>query len=236
MSPFSSANDQHRECWDLLPWVANERIASQDWKRIEAHLHACEACQKELTGQRELRELIRANEAIVIAPQASLQKLMQRIDGSESDETSPETAAALSPPSPVRERAQHRDRPASRWLAIAAGIQALAIGVLLATLWSQSQAVLTAPRFATLTTPSSVPEGPVIRVVFRNEVTIGELNQIVRALDAHIVAGPNSAGVYTLQLAGEQRTNADVEQLASQLRRDERVLFSEPAVAEITTR
>src|SRR5690606_27245728 len=97
------------------------------------------------------------------------------------------------------------------------------------------QALLTAPRFSTLTTPATVPQGPVIRVVFRDEVTVGELNEIVRSLEAHIIAGPNSAGVYTLQLAGEHRTSEHVERLAAQLRLDTRVLFSEPAFAEIAT-
>ncbi len=234
MSLFSSTHDQHRECWDLLPWVANERIASHEWKRIEAHLSTCDACQKELAAQRALRELIRADEAIVIAPQSSFQKLLHRIDGEEIDASVRSPVAG--PASSGREQTQSRPRRATRWLAIAAGIQALAIGVLLAMLAAQHQSLLTAPRFATLTAPASAPAGPVIRVVFQDDVTIGELNQIVRALGAHIVAGPNSAGVYTLQLAGEQRTSAELEQVAAQLRRDERVMFSEPAVAEITAR
>lgn len=232
MNPFSGMHDPHRDCWDLIPWVANERIAAQDFKRIEAHLSACGRCQDELDLQRKLRELMRTDDAIVIAPQASLQKLMQRIDGVDPDERT-ETVSSVPEPSAGR---SSQGRRAPRWLAIAAGIQALAIGLLLAALWWQSQAIMTAPRYSTLTTAASAPEGPVIRIVFRNDVTIGEVNEIVRSLDAHIIAGPNSAGVYTLQLAREQRTSAAVERLAARLRDDERVLFSEPAVAEVTAR
>lgn len=232
MNPFSGMHDPHRDCWDLIPWIANERIAAQDFKRIEAHLSACGRCQDELALQRKVRELMRTDDAIVIAPQASLQKLMQRIDGVDPDER---TETVSSVPEPPAGRS-NQGRRASRWLAIAAGIQALAIGLLLAALCWQSQAIMTAPRYSTLTTAASAPEGPVIRIVFRNDVTIGEVNEIVRSLDAHIIAGPNSAGVYTLQLAREQRTNAAVERLAARLRDDERVLFSEPAVAEVTAR
>ena len=223
--------DAHRYCWDLLPWVANERISAIDLRRIEPHLHECTACQKELATQRRLREVMRTEAPIVIAPQASFQKLLQRIDAQEDGEFL-DTSSVNARPSPVRARV----RPAPRWLVVAASVQALIIGLLLAGGWFQSQALLTAPRFTTLTTPASTPQGPVIRVVFRDQITVGELNAIVRSLDAHVVAGPSSAGVYTLQLAGEHRSSADVEQLAAKLRLDTRVLFSEPAFAEMPGR
>jgi hypothetical protein len=228
MSPFS-ASDKHRECWDLLPWLANERLSPNDLQRIEPHLQACAACQAELALQRRLRDAIRTDDAVVIAPQASFQKLMQRIDDEEA-------ASESSDPNETQQTDKLRWLRRPHWLAIAASVQAVAIAVLLATMWSQSQALLTAPRFSTLTTPSSVPRGPVIRVVFREQITIAELNELVRSIEAHIVAGPNSAGVYTLQLTGGEQTSERVEKIAAQLRKDERILFSEPAVAEITSR
>lgn len=227
ISLTSNMNDKHRQCWELLPWVANERISPSDLKRIQSHLDECSACQKELASQRRLRELMRTEESVVIAPQASFQKLMQRIEAEEEGEIA-------APPRAVEgTRSAARSTRPPRWLAIAAAVQAVVIGLLLAGMWFQAQAVLTAPRFSTLTTPATVPQGPVIRVVFRDEVTIGELNDIVRSLGAHIVAGPNSAGVYTLQLQAEERTSEHVERIAAQLRQDSRVLFSEPAFAEI---
>lgn len=231
ISLTSNMSDKHRQCWELLPWVANERISPSDLKRIQPHLRECSACQEELASQRRLRELMRADESIVIAPQASFQKLMQRIEAEEESEIAEAPRAAKG----TSRSAARAARP-PRWLAIAAGVQAVIIGLLLAVTWFQAHALLTAPRFSTLTTPATVPQGPVIRVVFREEVTIGELNEIVRSLGAHIVAGPNSAGVYTLQLEGEQRTSKHVEQVAAQLRQDSRVLFSEPAFAEIAPR
>ncbi|NLG77285.1 MAG: hypothetical protein GX535_13715 [Xanthomonadaceae bacterium] len=224
-------HDAHRRCWDLLPWVANERIAATDLARIEPHLRECAACQEELATQRRLREMMRGEAPIVLAPQASFQKLLRRIDAQEDDEPL-DAPPANARPSPSPPRA----RRAPRWLAVAASVQALIIGLLLVGGWFQSQALLTAPRFTTLSTATAAPQGPVIRVVFRDEVTVGELNAIVRSLDAYVVAGPNSAGVYTLQLAGEHRSSEDVEQLAAKLRLDNRVLFSEPAIAESAPR
>lgn len=223
MNPFGTPSDKHRECWDLLPWLANERLTANDTRRIEAHLRQCNSCQAELAAQRRLRDAVRGSaEPVVLAPQASLQKLMARIDEEEP------AGAGIPRPARVPRRA-----PRTRWLAIAAGIQAFAIAALLGTVWWQSHEWMTAPRFSTLTTPSSVPEGPVIRIVFREHITIAELNELLRSLDAHIVSGPSTAGVYTVQLTKARRTNEHTEEVAAQLRNDPRVSFSEPAIAEL---
>jgi hypothetical protein len=229
VNPFSGINDKHRECWELLPWLANERLATKDVRRIESHLRECEQCQAELAQQRQLRDAMRADEAVVLAPQASFQKLMQRIDAEDEAPRVDEKEAHVLPQ-------LKRETRFPRWLPIAAAVQAFAIAALLGTVWWQSEQMMTAPRFSTLTTPSSAPEGPVIRIVFGEQITVGEINDLLRSLQAHIVAGPNSAGVYTVQLAGAQRNASDVEAIATQLRTDPRVIFSEPAIAEITAK
>jgi anti-sigma factor RsiW len=225
MNRFIGNQDKHRECWELLPWYANERLPLKDVQRIEAHLRECTPCRMELTEQRALRDAIRAEDAVVLAPQASFQKLMQRIDSDDQRRPVNEPASRM-----------HRPARAPRWLAFAAGVQAFAIAALLGTVWWQSEQIRTAPRFSTLTAPSSAPEGPVIRIVFGEQVTVGEINDLLRSLQAHIVAGPNSAGVYTLQLGDPKHDSSDIEEIAAQLRTDPRVIFSEPAIAEITAK
>ena len=39
---------RHRECWDQIPWLANESIDPRDHARIEPHLSACHECRQEL--------------------------------------------------------------------------------------------------------------------------------------------------------------------------------------------
>ena len=56
----------HGECWNLLPWIANESAEAKDVARVEAHLGECRECQEELEFQRQLRNAIRAEEAIVL--------------------------------------------------------------------------------------------------------------------------------------------------------------------------
>jgi hypothetical protein len=79
----------HGECWNLLPWIANESAAARDVARAEVHLRDCRECKEELEFQRQLRNAIRAEDAVVLAPQTSLQKLMQRIDTVEDIDDEP---------------------------------------------------------------------------------------------------------------------------------------------------
>lgn len=219
----------HGECWNLLPWIANESAAPKDVARVEAHLNGCEECQKELEFQRQLRNAIRSEEAIVLAPQTSLQKLIQRIDGVEEAMT--ECAAAQATQAVSAEVVSLTRREPARWLLIAAAVQGIAITGLLTALWFQSREALTEPRFTTLTTQAAVARGPVIRVVFADSAALDEVNQVLRSIDAQIVAGPSEAGVYTLGLAADSSHGSNLDQAIARLRADGRVMFAEPAVA-----
>lgn len=216
----------HGECWNLLPWIANESAAAKDTARVEEHLRGCRECQEELEFQRQLREAIRSEEAIVLAPQTSLNKLMQRIDTIDVDD---EEAAAPVPLAPVITR---REPARMRWLPIAAAVQGVAIAGLLSALWLQSRDDLTAGRYSVLTTPTAaVAGGPVIRVVFGGNVALEDMNRVLRSIDAQIIAGPSEAGVYTLGLASGAADKSGVEKAIAQLRADSRVKFAEPALA-----
>ena len=217
----------HGECWNLLPWIANESAATKDLARVEEHLRDCRECQEELNFQRQLREAIRSEEAIVLAPQTSLQKLMQRIDSVADMDDEHEVAPAAAEPVVAR-----REPARLRWLPIAAAVQGIAIAGLLAALWSQSRDELAAGRYSVLTTPTAaVAGGPVIRVVFGGSVALDDMNDVLRSIDAQIIAGPSEAGVYTLGLASGAADKSGVEKAIAQLRADGRVMFAEPAVA-----
>jgi hypothetical protein len=232
MKGMHSTSDRHREAWDLLPWLANESLAGDDARRVEEHLRECETCQVEFHMQRQLRDIIRAEDAVVLAPQASWQKLMQRIELHDecAELDLPDTVVAIG----------GRPTPAGalrvpRWLAIAAGLQAITIAILLGALWHQSHELENAPRFATVTSPAETHNGPIIRVVFNDRITVGELNELLRSIGGYVVAGPSPAGVYTLALLADA-PGQQVADVAAQLRADHRVVFSEPASVEITGR
>jgi Putative zinc-finger len=235
---FRGPSDVHNECWELLPWLANERLSNRETARVEVHLRECAACREELAVQHQLRQAIRGHDAVVLAPQTSLQKLMQRIDhGQETDDA---LDAARSVAAPVPKSRSWAHRPG--WLAIAAGVQGVAIAALLSALWWQSHEALNAPRFTTLTSSQPVTHGAVIRVVFADNVTLDDVNGMLRSIDAQIIAGPSEAGVYTLGLtvrSGTAQSSPDgaqagnrLEAALAHLRASDHVVFSEAAVAQ----
>jgi hypothetical protein len=222
----------HRDCWDLLPWVANERLSSEDAARIGSHLSGCAACQAELRAQARLREAIRGEQALMLAPQTSLQKLMQRLDAEKPGHETVASASAAAPKAPRQERAHRRS-----WLAIAVAVQGVAVALLLsAASWRWYQQMLE-PSFTTQTVSSAVVvDGPVIRALFAEGVTLHELDELLRSVNAQIVAGPSEAGVYTLAPASGAATDTQIDAAVARLRTDRRVLFAERAEAEVRAR
>jgi hypothetical protein len=221
--------DIHRECWDLLPWLANERAAPRDVARIEFHLRECRECQQELEAQRAVRESIRSNEPIVLAPQTAFQKLMQRIDN--VDDVVKEEPVERAP-----ERIESAVRTSLRWtrlLPIAAAVQGIAILVLLGALWQQHRETLTAGRFWTLETQPTPARGPVIRVVFVEDVALEEVSNLLRSVEAQIIAGPSEAGVYALALTSDTASSPSIDAALAKLRADGRVIFAESVKMQV---
>lgn len=219
--------DTHEYCWNMLPWFVTGRLSGEDAQRIERHLESCAACRAELAEQRELCVHIRRDEPLLLAPQASLQKMMARIDASASRDPTLEVA----PTSEIPTSIPVKGRP-YRWLAIAAALQAVTIAVLLAFVLRGTTQEMTAPRFTTLTTGSTVNEGGAsLRVVFKPETQAAAMQSLLRSVKAQVAAGPTEAGVYTLRLtnAADER---DVSRALSQVRADKSVIFAERVAIE----
>ncbi|HEX2492845.1 MAG TPA: zf-HC2 domain-containing protein [Steroidobacter sp.] len=214
----------HEECWERIPWIANRTLDERGYARIEAHLRSCRECREELELQQRVRAAMRSEEAIVLAPHKGLQKLMQRIDAAQMEESTP-------PPAQQNPRAPQRNRRWGRWAALAVAAQGLLLAVLFGASWRAREEALEAPRFQTLTTPSGdVAAGAVIRVVFEAGASVDEMNAALRSIDAQIVSGPSEAGVYTLALATDRQADDErIDAALARLRADPRVLFAESA-------
>jgi hypothetical protein len=215
---------EHREIWDLLPWLANQRLTDAQAERAERHLQQCDACRAELHIQQQLREAVRAEDAVVLAPQTSFNKLMQRIDAAEAANVEEETKMAPA--------ARKHVGGMPRWLAIAASIQVVTVAALLGSLWWQQREVQTAPRYATLTAPAPIAKGPVLRVVFDEQTKLIDIHELLKEIDARVVAGPTDSGVFTLALNDKASSIDTLNSAASRLRQDAHVVFCEPAVME----
>jgi hypothetical protein len=229
----------HRECWELLPWLVNESLTEAQKQRLEGHLEQCDSCRREAQEQELLREHMRREEAVLYAPQASFQALLNRIDDPRSGQV----------PRPVEYH--HGSRPA-KLLAAAVAVGALAIiGISSVSAWRLREERFAA-RYSTLTSsPEVVARVPAARVVFAPTMSLAQLSELLRTYNAQVVTGPSDAGVYTLMFVprtDDQRaahTNRDdgrapgdtasMEALVAAaipaLRKDPNVLFAEPVIA-----
>ena len=243
----------HQECWELLPWVVNGRLSGTDAARVSQHLQECSRCSEELHVQQQLCEAMRRDDPVLLAPQSSLKKLWQRFDTPAlsqttalSETTVPQTTVSEKTMQSAHEAALIQEcvpasiaaspmPPASglsRRMLLALAAQALLIVGLLA--WSGWQTLerWQAPRFVTLTTPSTPAERQgAVRVVFLPDTKIQEMNELLQIFEAQVLAGPNTAGVYTLGLS--RTANADADVVAGKLRANRHVQFAESTAATV---
>jgi hypothetical protein len=217
-------SDLHHDCWQMLPWIVSGRISAGERQRVERHLLECTECREELDEQRALCDLVRGEESVVLAPQASLQKLMSRIDASLVGGSEPIEAVdadAVSPHAPLRAH------PIPRWIAVAAAVQTVAIAALLTLIWQQRDAEMNAPRFTTLTNTTATDlHGPILRVVLEPQMTNAQLQNLLLGVNAQIVSGPTEAGVYSLTLKSTPRIGS-VTAVLEKVRATQGVIFAE---------
>src|ERR1700681_4920088 len=124
MNTPNPSTAEHREIWELLPWLVNGRLSESDCRRAEAHLRLCSACRDEHAAQRQICQVIASDTAVEQMPMAGLNKLRQRIEKTKSA-GSPSDRAAPAPPG--------RAKPATGWQlrsgAVAASVLAIAVAL-----------------------------------------------------------------------------------------------------------
>lgn len=232
----------HERSWQLLPWFVNGTLPAEQVTLVEQHVTTCAECTSEVRAHRALQAQLREGDAIVMAPQSAWQKMAARLDDEDEALTARYAARAVKPARHAH-TTRHEVVVATPWTwAVAA--QALIIMGLASALWWQTrtpdEASLQAsawaqPQYQTLTSAAEPPSGPgVVRVVFRRDLALVEVNALLRALSTQIVAGPTEAGVFTLaaptvlaNLGGVEKNS--MEPLLTHLRADARVIFAEPA-------
>jgi hypothetical protein len=233
------SSEAHRESWDLLPWLVNERLPAAQRARVEEHLRDCALCRDELEAQRDLCKRITADERIAYSPSAAFEKLWTRIEDVEREEGGP--GADLQPdvhrnaddvaPSGTRTRPWTRAVPAlSRWLVAAVIVQAVALSWIAYGLLVDRADLEW--RYRTVTSPLPNAGGAAatlrVRVVFDREVPVHELQRIVAAHGLVIVHGPSSSQVFTLEPVNQQ-SSVDPTRLLEHLRSEPAIRFAEVA-------
>ncbi len=191
---------EHAFARENLAWHVTGVLDERDARRVAAHLATCADCRREVEEERALAAAIGATPVVDMAPQASFARLMSRIDAREARHD--RIARWLRPLS--GDRAQ---RPLVFTVAIQAAVIVMLTAVLAAVLLNDGDAPA---EYRTLSNVQAGPavQGPQLRVVVDDTLTLAELRALFVPLDAHIVDGPGANGILTIQVKGASAADA----------------------------
>lgn len=215
----------------VIPWLVNGSLPAEAEPAVRQHIETCPGCREDYEEQLRVYQTMRADGPLVFAAESSYQKLLARIQNPESDRNlesdgdADRTVTAFRPSKAVQPF--RHTPPIVRWLAAAVILQAFAIG-LGAWAWHSSDTAGGHP-YMTLTSASApYDSGPRARVVFKRDMSVGELQILLQGVGAHVIDGPSDGDAYTLGFEQAPESRAMLEKRIAALRANEGVLFAEP--------
>ncbi len=202
----------HEQAMELLPWLVNNSLSSDEQVAILDHAKCCVVCRREMKQLENLRDSIKCLSRRVPIPAPDMRNINARIDR-------------------LIDR-QNLGRRSLSWIGeffrspwrIAYAVQTALLLVLgAALLWPETRDA----EFTTLTQPQELAVGHYVRVVFSPELNQANLQTLLDDLELRIVNGPTDRGVYTLatenSMAVEERDLALVR-----LSKSPGVIFAQP--------
>jgi hypothetical protein len=199
---------EHRRLRELLPWFVAGALDEAERERFARHLEACTGCRAAVAEEVTLREAVRAAATPGLAPHpASFQRVLGAIEAAESRGPVARVRRLLTP---------RRLRVAA--LVIAQNAALVLIVLALARSPRSADPPTEAPRFETRAVEQAgAPDR--LRLVFREDVAMWEIVELLRELDLELAGGPSAVGAFEVAVpAGRDRAT-----VAASLRRDARV-------------
>jgi hypothetical protein len=192
--------------------LINGTLVGAERDFVEEHLRACIVCRRELKEQQRLHAAVRARRTVDVSAEAGFDRLDRELDA--------EDGAG---------RPGWRLRPMLRApfaVAAAAGVAVLAV-----LLWFTPLPELGRADYETLaTTPA---DAALLDVVFADETTAAEMQDLLDEIGGEIVAGPSRLGRYSVRVAGADATREQLDELLDALEADPRVRFAGQALADV---
>ena len=207
--------DAHGAVQALLPWFANETLAEDEMALVREHLRVCPQCRDDAAWQQRLRA---AEPALPpgLDPERALARLMPQLGPQEAVHAAAQPAAQPAVQAPMHQATRPSVQPlaggwlqqlAARWQALRSGGSgwmpwALAgQGILIAGLVVQLLPG-DANDYRALSNGGNAappPAGNVV-VMFRPDVQLGQVQEILQAQGARVVDGPTVTGAYVLEV------------------------------------
>jgi hypothetical protein len=195
----------HNRAFELLPWLVNGTLAGAERVAVEEHARTCIVCRRELKEQQRLHAGVRARRTADVSAEAGFDRLDRQIDG------------AARTPRLWRQRYAATAAPFA--VAAAAGIAVLAV-----LLWVTPLPQIGNDEYATLATPPG--DTLLLDIVFAEDTTAAEMQQLLDDIDGEIVAGPSKLGRYSVRIADNVETGSQLTELLGALGADARVRFA----------
>ena len=230
--PVHVTPNEHRQVWDMIAWVVAGTATPEQHRQVQAHLPHCAHCRDELALQQRIHAAMQDPAGVGSAGatadadviQAGLDRLWAR------DREAGPTMPVQGP----RGRAANDGGRLTRWLSAAVAVQAVALCVLGLRIWPGEAP---ASDYVTLSQPSTLPSGAVVRLVPEERVDMGRLRQMLAHHGLRIVGADEDASSLLLAPVVPAASGASLpaHALVQQLRAEPGVLLTEPvgsAVAE----
>ncbi len=215
---MSDLSPSHRQAWEAIPWIVNGSASEAQIRATREHLRQCADCREALAFEQRLRDALSCPQADVGDAVQGWQALSARLDNS--------TSRIRHLHTPVLERARASASVPVRWLAAAVIVEALALGAIVTSSWS-NRASEYAGTYRTLSQPAAPSSAATIRVVLSPSMTLEQLRVLLVTAHLQVVAGPGEAGVWSLAPADNAATVA-TEAALRELRGSAQVRFAEP--------
>lgn len=202
----------HARAFDLLPWLVNGTLEGAEREAVEQHVRACIACRRELKEQQRLHVSVRARRTVDVSAEAGFDRLNSELD---------DASRVARPHWRIRYRTA-----ATFALAAAAGLAVLAI-----LLWVTPLPELGGSGYSTLATTAN--DAALLDIVFVDETTAVEMQELLDDIGGEIVAGPSKLGRYSVRVTGAQENGTQLDELLGALAADPHVRFVGPALTDV---
>jgi hypothetical protein len=215
------------EILDWIPWYPGPGLSEAQKGAVESHAAECARCRQELA-------LLAGKERIDLEVLPPAQAVYARVLARIADEKAGFDAANLGGTPPAHrllkvEARRHGSQILSYWReAVVVAAAAAAAGVAFG--WISGHSVAQ-PVYESAAAVEALVGGVVaVDVIYRDDVTAQQIHVALRALGAHVVSGPNGAGVMRLELPPQSDAVAAARLLTAEPGGIAR--FAEPALLE----
>ncbi len=200
---------EHSEMEGLIPWYVNGTLSADESAAVEQHMAVCEQCQSEALRCQSLAGQLPTPQEIWKPTPAHFADILANVDKLEAATVKPNASRTKAAPGFFRRISAWLSKTPSpvRW-ALAFETLAFAMLALFLVLpnspFPKSNGV-----FETLSNAESqTTKGKAIRLVFSEDMTTGELFDLLKQAKAQIRQGPSEVGSYTVEVASKDEASS----------------------------